>query len=1684
MTAQLLTSEISILIQESKRKNPDLRSAAEKSLNDLKALPRTSEAQIIAGIVTILTSKVPADFERDLKSRPAFVKPFLLACKTRSPKFAGSGVVGLQRLVTVNALHRECLADVLEAFSECSTLALDIQLKVLQALPSLLQNYTNALTGDLLLSAYQVCFQLYSSRTAVVSNTAAAALQQLVNLTFEKAALKENSTPFDEASVEVPIGDGTVSISGTSLDAYYSLEDICLLTEGQKAKHLPAASLAQNFGLEVIESILSSHADTVMAHPEQLHILRQRLMPLIIKILSEKSSFSTAVRTMRVLHLVLNRLLFALAAECEIALSLLNHVLDPDAAPTWKRAMCLEVYRSLHTEPALMRSIYAHFDEHEENRNIVRDHLGSLVRLASERPQVIGLGQQSSIPIMQKQSDESSEQAALAAGGLVGSIGASVTSIDINRPGISTQWSLVRTPCVDLLDKSDAPNLPATYIYSLALTCITRFSEGLARFLLPFTVPTESKSKRRQTNAKVVDGNMKPEASEQDKQSFGGRKLPVNPLNLKEHVLYKQISTSAHMVENCWPALLAASSTYLNASMDSEHYHSLIRSFQKFAQIAGLLDLTTPRDAFLTTLGKNAIPAAKTNPKTPQLNGRDPALREDQTDSERETSPAPSDRHQPTDSSAPTVTPRHLLCLRALLNLGIALGPVMKRSWKIILETLLQAEMVISMTLPTGRRQPRQSTGKYIPDTNTEKSEGAEDLGVEITAAETAASRLFESTSELPSEAFLDFVRCVCSLVDVDPPLEQPVGGLLSPNPGGRRHQVKRSVSGMSLDHSTTGQTNSLLIDKLDEVIRSNITRMLQADTSASGWKMILEKLIEMIASGSGKSEVRLKVADAYNSLVVAVAVSQDSLTARQRDDIRGRSLYALRDEISALPSNKATKSSLDCDVEIHRLALDALKSILDHCGDSLDVGWPIVLAIVNSIFEDSSHNEALKREDLPSSYISLPNPKLVRSAFGSLQFICSDFLGSFPRTYLLPLLDTLYYYCVQTSDLNISLTTATFFRNVSDFLQRDREKMMLDFFENGTPSNEELAYWAKGEDEGRAVSAMWVYLLWRLMLLSVDRRVEVRHSALYTLFRIFEACSDQLTTSAIRLCYSTVIVRILKGNVMQYYQVNQLAERPAEDTMEGWNETAVIEVDGTSNLFSQWIDSDKADASMITLCADLVENYTGFLQRRVLSVSDAVFRGMSMLLAEFEDPSTVDMSLVRNTWDLWTHGNPASHADTSKRKSGNQDTLMSYLGCLHQVLRLFGHAVPNEISKPMLRGLKVCIVAPSDSTYGADVDRMTPVQSKVLEAIKSIPINEPSALKNVVEAANDLITLAYKDKPSSSGRSQTYVALSKAAMSLLEACVTTHLTMPHVNLRDLVAKAGEALAVPLRLKYTWKLEGKEPAPWSKATTTGLMILEASLPIIKANPDDEESYAPFWRVVVGFSDGIVSAQCDACSKPREICKDEEFDIEAFSRMQKLLVPALGSSLIPDTVRRKYSESLFENSLIHEPDPDDLAAPGQELLEGLRSTHIGRVCDLPASPRSKMCYLLLDELFSLVAVHDGSSERVRLAQAAAPYLILRTGLTLKAYIMDHPLRGRMPQPWSQKKEMLYILRKLVELDSEPKAIPTAPGITSQHKKHLHRLYGLVMKALKVAWRDEEMLDALRGVLDAVGDDFGI
>lgn len=78
---------------------------------------------------------------------------------------------------------------------QATSAGLDVQLKILQALPSLLQNYSSDLKGDLLVTALNICFTLQSSKNAIVTHTSAATLQQLVVSVFDKVVTEDSKSP-------------------------------------------------------------------------------------------------------------------------------------------------------------------------------------------------------------------------------------------------------------------------------------------------------------------------------------------------------------------------------------------------------------------------------------------------------------------------------------------------------------------------------------------------------------------------------------------------------------------------------------------------------------------------------------------------------------------------------------------------------------------------------------------------------------------------------------------------------------------------------------------------------------------------------------------------------------------------------------------------------------------------------------------------------------------------------------------------------------------------------------------------------------------------------------------------------------------------------------------------------------------------------------------------------------------------------------------------------------------------------------------------------------------------------------------------------------------------------------------------------------------------------------------------
>ncbi|EEU41074.1 uncharacterized protein NECHADRAFT_58535 [Fusarium vanettenii 77-13-4] len=1597
MTTQLLATELANLIQESKRKHNDLRQAAEKSLEELRNLRNPSEQTA----------------PEELSQKVNFVNPFIIACGTKNAKFTAIAIVCLQRLIVAQALPRSKLNQVLEALMQATSAGLDVQLKILQALPSLVQNYASDLKGNLLMTALNICFTLQSSKNAIVNHTSAATLQQLVVSVFDKVVAEDIG--------DVPTGDPEET-RPAALDAYRIFNDLCLMTENQRPEFIRVTGLPQTFGLELIESVITNHASVFSNHPEQAQILRVRVMPLIMSALKGKPNFATTVRLVRILYTMIRRHISILPSECGESLMILTQLLDQDDS-IWKRALCMEVFRGIFAEHALLRRIFAMFDAKEGEKDVLKPLIATFVRLSTEKPAVIGLGHQSTLPVANLNPNSSSDQAIIEASGMLmaGPVGSETTTT-----GISTQWSSVRVPCIDQLDKTEAPTIPESYVYSLVLACISSVSDGLAKFILPLTVPSDTRSRKKTSKQETGRDSPAPEDNSakgrlERSASFKRNPVPLNPLSLEEHPLFSEVKICATIVEECWPAILATCSTFLYAALDSEYYHGLVRAFQRFAHVAGLLQLPTPRDAFLTTLGKAAVPpnvltacvnAGQARPQTPSTPTDTSSLFSNargllSVDSLTPATPTSEKRHASFDASVASLNTRNLLCLRALLNLGIALGPTLGGAWSIILETLQQADFVLFVSGKTPGRTPTMSRG---PDQGGE-SEAATlmaNFGSEVRAVETAASRLIESTVDFPNESFLEVVAAICNLLmqrPVEPPeAKQPQsdGQLKTPTTQPRR------FSGQLSSGST--QEDQFALAKLGEIATINIERLLEYSPEESGWDVLTEELIETLTSVTTNSSVRTRAADILVKLVLEAASVTSSFPEEIRGDIQLRFFEALRKSLAPLlkGDREVSVASHSTDIDIHKIILEGLKSIIEGSGESLVKGWDIAFEIIGTIFISKEFDPADRRGSLANPILlDTRSAKLIRSSFNSLQLICSDFLASLPNSCFLILVDTLYKFCSQDDDLNIALTV------------------------------------------------------------SLSRRFLTK----LTLYRRSRSSGDRTE----------------------------------------WTETAVVVLNGISSLLANYLDILTVHPSFNHLWRELLTHFTTLLDFQVLDINTATFKALAHVLSQTSNDgkSVFNKTTVDFAWDLWARGVPTSKPAKGKTED-NQNCLIAYVSALSEIYRLIQDDLTVDRVARILSLLRATLDEASVGSYVQDIEYVTPLQAHIVEAVQTIRTDIDGVPSAMITQVADFVVLPFQASSSKPGPKRTYIALSKASMKTLENLILNHSADPDIYRSGAFYEALKALCNPIALKYGFSTITKSTQPWRLATSTALVILEATLSQIIALEIKRGVVQDIWTTIVAIADGILSADCKSAASGTDFAADETFDIASFHKLRELIIPALGAEVVSEKARKSYAESLFRTSIIHAPSPAEesiINGSHEKGLAALYTSRAGRTVAIPPTKRTSMAYVACDELFALISAKeepaiviqpptpkspDAKHQRFaespvnlhgRVASTAAPFLILRCALTLRAYIADQPLRGKMPQPLSQRKELLWILRKLVDMKSESGAIPELSGVESEGRKHLLRLYPLIVRASGVTG-DEKVGRLLREALEVVGDELGV
>jgi hypothetical protein len=315
-----------------------------------------------------------------------------------------------------------------------------------------------------------------------------------------------------------------------------------------------------------------------------------------------------------------------------------------------------------------------------------------------------------------------------------------------------------------------------------------------------------------------------------------------------------------------------------------------------------------------------------------------------------------------------------------------------------------------------------------------------------------------------------------------------------------------------------------------------------------------------------------------------------------------------------------------------------------------------------------------------------------------------------------------------------------------------------------------------------------------------------------------------------------------------------------------------------------------------------------------------------------------------------------------------------------------------------VLQSIQKCVIRSESTAAAAGSKSMTTLQAEIFEIVKALRRDIPGVRTILIQWLAKAIVLPFeRESINSNAQHPTLVALAEHFLEYMRSIILECVREAYLYNDSAFCSALKSLACcisPTQLAGAQKEHGPLR---SKAIHASIKISEAAIPAIKGLILAREHVQNIWSDVVTIARTILRSDCGFDAQVANDSADQNADVTAFLALRNIIYPDLGSAAILDESRRLYCEALFTTSLIHKPERGEIIDLKGRILEGLYDVRLGKTSDARPCRHVKMSYVCLDELFSLVARHDGSAERVRLAQAAAPFLMLRAALPLRGYI---------------------------------------------------------------------------------------
>ncbi|BGP03886.1 Endocytosis and vacuole integrity protein [Rhodotorula toruloides] len=943
-------------------------------------------------------------------------------------------------------------------------------------------------------------------------------------------------------------------------------------------------------------------------------------------------SFPLTLRLTRVVFLLLKQFSDLLTLESEVFLTIFVRVIGPgdrgegegghpagpaagQNSPLWMRVLALEIFRGLCSDFGLMMKVYQRYDsatrEAEERSGagnkgkgraspaggstVFSDMMTAFNRLATEKPSVLGVGAAvmygSSLgPVFSSGAGSSAGHAstgmspaasstgvtgsavidsamemgyglAQAAGSVVGSsVAAAAGAVSAaggaaTGPSLDVQTASMKLQCIDQLDKAEPPQIPETYIFLLDLQCLSALADGFASFTLA-------------TYGDVV-------CRQQTTRGLAPPALDWDNLDERDPQV-ASLRVVRSMAESAWPALLASMSFFIATALSDDLFSDVVTSLQNFTSVLGVLNLETPREAFLTSLCKFAMPPAVVSHIASQQDTFSSHASKPSSAAAAATAVLSAGAESLAllagGSSAPSLpvglSSRNLACLRALMSVAHYLAGSLGYSWFCVFETLQNADFVIRATSaaksakkrtqapPTtahgtpakagaGAGQPASSDQANIPIVPTEADE---------LAVQQAIAKLFDVSFNLDDGAFRQFLGALCRLSGEMIGLQMAEDGTVAQYAGGDDRsedgstgtttpldtpdRSRRRSSGISTSRgaSTKGGDKSFGIAKLGAVALLNVLRLVQRPPDV-GWELLTSHLLFVLHSTSTSTPIRLQAADVFGAVLTAAIKALSASDLASDIDLQERAQTQVLDALAA-QAEPAPRLQLTPDVEIRRLALDTLLKILEANGHSFVTGWSQIFHILRTACPTAS-------------FFAPPSPVVPSAPRRSLDTI-TEHDGVGPMTPMRSSLGANGYFnlgvdgaaknaksavLVRTSFPSLQLICTDFLDALDVAELRDCITTLSEFGKQAEDVNVALTagglIWGvsdnvqakrKEGDSEAAHGELWMFLLHNLLALCRDSRQEVRDAAVTNVFRSISMYGSTLDDSTWDACCWEVI--------------------------------------------------------------------------------------------------------------------------------------------------------------------------------------------------------------------------------------------------------------------------------------------------------------------------------------------------------------------------------------------------------------------------------------------------------------------------------------------------------------------------------------------------------------------------------